>query len=113
MTRATHSEDVDRGGSQIPAGDPIAPPGASYAVALNQIDRVIGATTDTAVEMPVPWKSQHDFHRTLEISHSTRDSHISTADARFYTEKNKPKDTTRGESDQACQWTIAGHWTDG
>ena len=29
----------------------------------------------TAVEMAPPWKSQNDFHRRLEISHRTRDSH--------------------------------------
>ena len=34
---------------------------------------------DTAVEMGRPWKSQNDFHRRLEISHSTRDSHIPTS----------------------------------
>jgi len=37
-------------------------------------------TTYTAMEMALLWKSQNDFHRSLEISHSTRDSHISTAD---------------------------------
>ena len=32
----------------------------------------------TAVEMSVPWKSQNDFHRTLEISYENeRDFHIS------------------------------------
>ena len=34
---------------------------------------------NAAVEMSVLWKSQNDFHRTLEISHSTRDSHIPTS----------------------------------
>ena len=33
-----------------------------------------------AMEMTRLWKSQNDFHRSLEISHSTRDSHIPTAD---------------------------------
>ena len=36
-----------------------------------------------AVDMPPPWKSQNDFHRSLEISHRTRDSHIPTAAFRF------------------------------
>jgi len=40
-------------------------------------------TPETAVEMTRPWTAQTDFHRRLEISHSTRDSHISTA-ASFY-----------------------------
>jgi hypothetical protein len=31
------------------------------------------------VDMTRPWKSQNDSHRRLEISHSTRDSHIPTA----------------------------------
>jgi hypothetical protein len=31
-----------------------------------------------AVEMTLLWKSQNDSHRSLEISHRTRDSHIST-----------------------------------
>jgi hypothetical protein len=33
-----------------------------------------------AMEMPRRWKSENDFHRRLEISHRTRDSHIPTAD---------------------------------
>src|SRR5436190_14070282 len=32
------------------------------------------------MEMPRLWKSQTDFHRRLEISPRTRDSHIPTAD---------------------------------
>ena len=35
--------------------------------------------TDTAVEMPAPWKPQTGFHRALEISRRTRDSHIPTS----------------------------------
>src|SRR6266851_1686208 len=50
-------------------------------------------TPDTAMEMPVPWKSQNDFHRTLEISHRTRDSHISTAASRLSDQKTKTKKT--------------------
>ena len=38
------------------------------------------ATTKTAVEMTSLWKPKSGSHRDLEISHSTRDSHISTAD---------------------------------
>jgi hypothetical protein len=37
---------------------------------------------DAAMEMTRLWKSQNDFHRRLEISHRTRDSHIPTADHR-------------------------------
>src|SRR5438445_10877155 len=32
------------------------------------------------MEMTLLWKSKNDSHRSLEISHRTRDSHISTAD---------------------------------
>jgi len=39
-----------------------------------------GAIAQTAVEMSAPWKPQNGFHRALEISHRTRDSHIPTAD---------------------------------
>jgi hypothetical protein len=35
---------------------------------------------DAAMEMARLWKSPNDFHSRLEISHSTRDSHIPTAD---------------------------------
>jgi hypothetical protein len=38
------------------------------------------AAGDAAVEMPLLWKSQNDFHRSLGISHRTGDSHIPTAD---------------------------------
>jgi hypothetical protein len=34
------------------------------------------------MEMTRLWKSQNDFHSRLEISHSTRDSHIPTGDHR-------------------------------
>jgi len=33
----------------------------------------------TAVEMTSLWKPQNGFHRDLEISHRTRDSHIPTS----------------------------------
>jgi hypothetical protein len=45
-------------------------------------------TARHGVEMSVPWKSQNDFHRPLEISHSTRDFHIPTAGS-FFEEKKK------------------------
>ena len=37
-------------------------------------------TKCAAMEMTLLWKSQNDSHRSLEISHRTRDSHIPTAD---------------------------------
>ena len=39
--------------------------------------------TRAAVEMTLLWKSQNDFHRSLEISHRTRDSHIPTSRSSF------------------------------
>lgn len=50
-------------------------------------------TPDTVVEMSVPWKSQNDFHRPLEISHRTRDFHIPTAES-FSKRKKKTKTRT-------------------
>ena len=47
----------------------------------------------TAVEMTRAWKSQNDFHTRLEISHRTRDSHISTSRLSFFAQKNEDKDT--------------------
>src|SRR5713226_3989146 len=45
---------------------------------------------DAAMEMTLLWKSQNDFHRSLEISHRTRDSHIPTADhLRFRSEERR------------------------
>ena len=48
------------------------------------------ATAKTAVEMTSLWKPQNGFHRDLEISPRTRDSHIPTADSMW--RKNKTKD---------------------
>jgi hypothetical protein len=39
--------------------------------------------TRAAVEMTLLWKSQNDSHRSLEISHRTRDSHIPTSRSSF------------------------------
>ena len=52
----------------------------------------------TAVEMPAPWKPQNGFHSALEISHTTRDSHIPTAD-HFVSHKKKTK---RKEDIRTC-----------
>jgi hypothetical protein len=46
---------------------------------MTRASAVMAPSAPTAVEMAVPWKSQPDFHRTLEISHRARDSHIPTA----------------------------------
>jgi hypothetical protein len=44
------------------------------------------------MEMPARWKPQNGFHRALEISHTTRDSHIPTAD-RCVSHKKKTRKT--------------------
>ena len=44
---------------------------------------------EDGVEMTSPWKPQNGFHRDLEISHRTRDSHIPTADYSWMAEKNE------------------------
>jgi len=67
-------------GSQIPPQDAIVAPGACYAVARNPIARDHGAHGKPAMEMPAPWTPQNGVHSALEISHTTRDSHIPTAD---------------------------------
>ena len=48
----------------------------------------VAASPDTAMEMTRPWTSQHDVHRRLEISHTTRDFHIPTAASFFRRTKN-------------------------
>jgi hypothetical protein len=47
---------------------------------LERVVAIWTAIAQTAVEMSAPWKPQNGFHRALEISQRTRDSHISTAD---------------------------------
>ena len=44
--------------------------------------------------MPPLWKPQNGFHSGLEISHRTRDSHISTADHRHQTEEQRKEGWT-------------------
>ena len=56
-----------------------SPDAPVYARVARPTDRMSAAAA-AAVEMPLPWKSQNDFHRSLEISPRTRDSHIPTAD---------------------------------
>ena len=81
------------GGSQMPPQEAIVAPGASYAVARNPIARDHGGHRNPAMEMPALWTPQHGVHSALEISHTTRDSHIPTAD-RVLSHKKKTKRTT-------------------
>jgi len=85
--RSSHHRAFPRG-SQIPPQDAIVAPGASYAVVRNPIARDHGAHGKPAMEMPALWKPQNGFHSALEISHTTRDSHIPTAD-HFLSHKKK------------------------
>jgi hypothetical protein len=47
---------------------------------------------EEAVEMTRGWKSQNDFHARLEISQSTRDSHIPTS---HHFQREEAKTNTR------------------
>ena len=53
---------------------------AGKGIASPNFGLAYGATKKTAVEMPSLWKPKNGFHRDLEISPRTRDSHIPTAD---------------------------------
>ena len=66
-------------GSQIPPQDAIVAPGASSTFNRDTIRGRTPRHEQSAMEMSALWKPQNGFHSTLEISHSTRDSHISTA----------------------------------
>ena len=92
-------------GSQIPPQDAIVAPGASYAVARTPIARDHGAHGKPAMEMPARWKPQNGFHSALEISHTTRDSHISTADHLFVSQEEDEEEDVRHASRRAMRWT--------
>jgi hypothetical protein len=77
------------GGSPIPPQEAIVAPGASYAVARHPVARDPGGRGTPAVEMAALWKPQNGFHSALEISHTTRDSHIPTADHSCLSHKKK------------------------
>ena len=94
MRRPADREDHgDHASTHTLAADPITHPAASSTVEVGCGNSDLAHTWAAAVEMPVPWKSQNDFHRTVEISHSTRDSHISTSRFHFEEEnKTRTKD---------------------
>jgi hypothetical protein len=50
---------------------------------------VVCVSTRAAVEMSLLRKSQNDSHRSLEISHRTRDSHIPTSRSLFLCDEKK------------------------
>ena len=52
-----------------------------------QGERVASERMTRAVEVSLPWKSQNDSHRSLEISPSPRDSHMPTAHTSFSLER--------------------------
>jgi len=75
MTRRSVRPRVDLQGSETP-------PGIRSRVLRPLVRSILAASPPdpgSAVEMPDPWTSQNDVHRPLEISYSTRDSHIPTA----------------------------------
>jgi hypothetical protein len=56
----------------------------------------------TAVEMTSLWKPQNGFHRDLEISPRTRDSHIPTAECFFFfLERRKREEKTKNAKSKA------------
>jgi hypothetical protein len=77
----------------------IAAPTAAGIVALWPGRRA----ADTAMEMARPWTAQNAVHRRLEISHTTRDFHMSTA-APFQEERS----TTKSTKSTPYHWTTAG-----
>jgi hypothetical protein len=97
---------VESGGSQIPEDPARTAPGAIWPVELGHVAPVIPVGLPPGVEMPVLWKSQNDFHRTLEISHRPRDSHISTADHHLAREK---KQTNSAHAPRAPRETLDRH----
>jgi hypothetical protein len=58
-------------------------------------------TANTAVEMTPLWKSQDDFHRRLQISQRTRDSHIPTPNFLWTEERNAQTNTTHDVDQQS------------
>jgi len=93
------------GGSQLPTRDPIVAPGASSRFDRDTIPGRTSNNRKSAMEMSALWKPQNGFHSTLEISHRTRDSHISTAapcvsredDEEEHDERHAASRTTAGQ----------------
>ena len=105
--RSSHHRSFPRG-SQIPPQDAIVAPGASYAVARNPIACDQGAHGKAAMEMPARWKPQNGFHSALEISHTTRDSHIPTADHCFVSQEEDEEEDVRLASRTTARQTATG-----
>jgi len=59
--------------------------------------------------MSVPRKSQNDFHRPLEISHSTRDFHIPTAESFSNKKKKNEEDNDENGPSHADAWRPIEH----
>lgn len=76
MTRRPYA--VPARGSRIPGDLGIVAPGASSTVELGFGTPAIRAGLPSTVEMAGAWTSHTDAHTPLEISHTPRDSHIST-----------------------------------
>ena len=64
-----------------------------YSIPQCRLDH--GVTAKMAVEMTSLWKPQNGFHRNLEISQRTRDSHIPTANPRFFKRAEEQRTRTR------------------
>jgi hypothetical protein len=62
----------------------------------------------TAVEMTFLWKAKSASLRNLQISHSTRDSHIPTADPLLLTRTKRRTDMKNDGSDPSSDQPAAG-----
>mgnify|MGYP001609412803 CR=1 FL=1 len=84
-----------------------------------RIPRMSGSTwceMKTAMEMTSLWKPKSGFHRDLEISHRTRDSHIPTADHPLSQKEDDEERRRLGVTDHQINWPqdrrILGHIQD-
>jgi hypothetical protein len=96
-------------GSWRSARGPIVAPGASWRLDRERTGPNDRRESQTAVEMPAPWKPQTGFHRALEISQRARDSHIPTSRSWFVLrreeQEEQPMNVTLGVT--ARQTTVS------
>ena len=83
---ATHDVERSKTTAQDAPGATIGGPPRVCYPPISRAEEVM-TSNRAAVEMTLLWKSQNDFHRSLEISHRTRDSHIPTSRFLFVSEE--------------------------
>ena len=96
------------GGSQVPTRDPIVAPGASSTVDRDTIPGRTSNNRKSTMEMPALWKPQNGFHSALEISHTTRDSHIPTADHFSVSQEEDEEEDVRHALRTTARQTVTG-----